>query len=117
MLELMHFAEDLVEVDEFRTPKSAHAAKKEMDMARSLITSMSEKWNPVAYKDEYTGALEKIIAQKVKAGGKALPIVKGAARPANVINLMDALKQSLAGTGKTKKAAPAAKAKPRKKAG
>ena len=117
MLELMHFAEDLVEVDEFRTPKSTRAAKKEMDMAQSLIKSMSEKWNPEAFKDEYTGALEKLIAQKVKAGGKALPVVKGGAKPANVINLMDALKQSLAGSGKTKKAAPAAKAKPRKKAG
>ena len=117
MLELMHFAEDLVEVDEFRTPKSAHAAKKEMDMAQTLIKSMSEKWNPAAYKDEYTSALEKVIAQKVKAGGKSLPTVKASAKPVNVINLMDALKQSLAGSGKTKKAAPAAKAKPRKKAG
>jgi DNA end-binding protein Ku len=117
MLELMHFAEDLVGVDEFRTPKSARAAKKEMDMAQSLIKSMSEKWNPAAYKDEYTDALEKVIAQKVKSGGKALPTAKTAAKPANVINLMDALKQSLAGGGKTKRTAPPAKAKPRKKAG
>lgn len=117
MLELMHFAEDLVEVDEFRTPKSARAAKKEMDMAQSLIKSMSEKWNPADYKDEYTHALEKVIAQKVKAGGKALPTAKTSSKPANVINLMDAPKQSLAGSGKTKRTAPAAKAKPRKKAG
>ena len=116
MLELMHFAEDLVEVDEFRTPKPAHAVRKEMEMAQSLIKSMSEKWNPRAYKDEYTGALEKIIAEKVKAGGKSLPSAKASTRPANVINLMDALKQSRAGSGKTKKAVPAAKAPPRKKA-
>ena len=88
-----------------------------MDMAQTLIKSMSEKWNPAAYKDEYTSALEKVIAQKVKAGGKSLPTVKASAKPVKVINLMDALKQSLAGSGKTKKAAPAAKAKPRKKAG
>ena len=118
VLELMHFAEDLVDVDEFRTPKSAHAAKKEMDMARTLITSMSDKWDPAAYKDEYTGELEKVIREKVKAGGKALPRAKTSAKPANVINLMEALKQSLAaGSGKAKKVAATAKARPRKKTG
>jgi DNA end-binding protein Ku len=120
MLELMHFAEDLVDVEEFRAPKAVHPAKKEMDMARTLITSMSEKWKPEAYKDEYTGALEKIIDKKVKAGGKPLPRTKAAPKPSNVIDLMDALKQSLAGgSGKSRKTTAPAKTKPRsrKKAG
>jgi DNA end-binding protein Ku len=106
MLELMHFDEDLVDVDEFRAPKSVHPAKKELEMARSLISSMTEKWKPEAYKDEYTGELEKVIKEKVKAGGKPLPRVKGAKKPSNVIDLMDALKQSLsAGSDKSKKPA------------
>jgi DNA end-binding protein Ku len=120
MLELMHFAEDLVDVDEFRAPKAVHPAKKELEMARTLINSMTEKWKPEVYKDVYTGALEKIIHEKVKAGGKPLPRTKAAPKPSNVIDLMAALKQSLAsGSGKSKKPAHAAKTKPRsrKKAG
>jgi DNA end-binding protein Ku len=104
MLELMHFAEDLVDVDEFRAPKAVHPAKKELEMARTLINSMTDKWKPEAYKDEYTGELEKVIDEKVKAGGKPLPKVKGAKKPSNVIDLMAALKQSLASSsGKSKK--------------
>jgi DNA end-binding protein Ku len=120
MLELMHFAEELVDVDEFRAPKAVHPAKKEMEMARTLINSMTEKWKPEAFKDDYTGQLEKVIEKKVKAGGKPLPRTKAAPQPSNVIDLMAALKQSLAaGGGKSKKPAPASKAKPRtrKKAG
>ncbi|HWB05653.1 MAG TPA: Ku protein [Verrucomicrobiales bacterium] len=127
MLELMHFAEDLVDVGEFRAPKAIHPGKKELDMAGTLIKSMSEKWKPEAFKDEYTGQLEKVIEEKVKAGGKPLPKAKGAAKPSNVIDLMDALKQSLAGGSSTKSKKPSAskskpaphaksKSRPRKKA-
>jgi DNA end-binding protein Ku len=125
MLELMHFAEDLVNVEEFRAPKALHPAKKELEMARTLIGSMTDKWKPEAYRDDYTGALEKVIDEKVKAGGKPLPRVKGAAKPSNVIDLMAALKQSLAGSqgkpkkraaGKTKSATAKSKARTRKKA-
>jgi DNA end-binding protein Ku len=115
MLELMHFAEELVEVEEFRTPRGAAAGRKEMEMAKSLINTMTEKWKPEDYKDEYTGQLTKIIQQKVKAGGKALPKLKAAEKPANVIDLMAALQESLAaGSGKKK---TAAKSSPRRKAG
>lgn len=114
MLELMHFAEELVEVEEFRTPRGAAVGKKEMEMAKSLIASMTEKWNPAAYKDEYTGELTKVIAQKVKAGGKALPKLKSVEKPSNVIDLMSALKESLAAGGGKKKKTPPAKAAPPK---
>ncbi len=126
VLELMHFAEDLVDVDEFRKPSKAKTAKRELDMAKSLIASMTDKWEPEAFKDEYTGELEKIIHEKIKAGGKDLPKVKAPKKPGNVIDIMAALKRSLASssTGAKKKTpaskkaakAPAAKTKPRRKA-
>lgn len=112
MLELMHFAEELVDVEEFRAPKKSAVAKKEMDMAKTLIAGMSEKWNPESFKDEYSGELEKIIEEKVEAGGKELPAPKARRKPSNVIDLFSALKQSVA-SAKGRKA-PAAKA--RKKA-
>ena len=109
MLELMHFADELVDVDEFRTPRGAAVGKKEMDMAKSLISSMSEAWDPDSYKDDYSGQLSKIIQEKVKAGGKPLPKLKSVEKPSNVIDLMAALKESLAaGSGTKKKTSPKA---------
>jgi DNA end-binding protein Ku len=52
MLELMHFAKELKDVEDFKRPKEAKVAKKELDMAKALIESMTEKWHPEAYKDE-----------------------------------------------------------------
>jgi len=56
MLELMHFADELHEVADFKLPHATTAGKKEMDMAKSLISSMTEKWNPEDYKDDYRNA-------------------------------------------------------------
>lgn len=115
MLEMMHFASELRDLDEFKQPKEARLAKKEMDMAKSLIESLSEKWNPDAYKDEYREALEEMIEEKAANGGKDLPKVKTKQkRPPNVIDLVAVLEESLRGSGK--KAPAKAKKAPAKKA-
>ena len=115
MLELMHFASELRDVSEFARPKAAKLAKKEMTMARSLIDSMTEKWDPEAYKDDYREALEAVIQEKVKRGGKDLPKAKAARKPTNVIDLVSVLEKSLHRSGQAKKKAPVKKA-PAKKA-
>ena len=43
-----------------------------MDMARSLIGSMTSKWQPEKYKDDYREALMEVIEEKVEAGGKEI---------------------------------------------
>ena len=43
MLELMHFQNELIDLDEFKAPTTQTAAKKELDMAKSLIDSMTEE--------------------------------------------------------------------------
>ncbi len=115
MLELMHFASELRDVSEFARPKAAKLARKEMTMARSLIDSMTEKWDPEAYKDDYREALEAVIQEKVKRGGKDLPKAKAARKPTNVIDLVSVLEKSLHRSGQAKKKAPVKKA-PAKKA-
>lgn len=112
MLELMHFAEEMVEVSEFRTPKATAAGKKELDMAKTLIASMSGKWKPEDYVDEYRDELKEVIDAKVKKGGKELPPVKPRAKPTNVIDLLSVLKQSVQ-SAKSPKAKP--KAKPQRR--
>jgi DNA end-binding protein Ku len=106
VLELMHFAEELIDASEFNLP-SEDAGKKELDMARQLIGSMSGKWNPEAFKDDYKEGLMKVIEEKVAAGGKHVPSGKKPAgkKPTNVIDLVKVLEQSL----RQSKPAPTAK--------
>ena len=73
-----------------------------MDMAKSLISNMTERWQPDAITDEYTGRLEKVIAAKVKSGGKG-SLRMAASKSAQVINLMEAFAQSLKEAGKKPK--------------
>ncbi len=73
MLELMHFANELRHVDEFKLPAAMEIGKKELQMAQALIESMSEPWKPDAFEDEYRKALEAVIAEKIEKGEEALP--------------------------------------------
>jgi len=95
MLELMHFPEELVDITEYRAPSEKPAAKAEMNMAKQLIESMSSKWNPEQYHDDYHKALEKIVEEKVAHGGKLPPAPHKKAKPSNVIDLVSVLQQSI----------------------
>src|SRR5215203_3172704 len=74
MLELMHFSNELIDVDEFKLPATKDVGKKELQMAEALVNSMSDKWEPEEFTDEYKEALEKVIEEKIEKGGK-LPAV------------------------------------------
>jgi DNA end-binding protein Ku len=96
VLELMHFAEELLEPNELDLPKDEAVGKKELDMAKALVQSMTSEWEPQKYKDEYTEKLKQAIEEKVEAGGKELPAPKGKPKPAtNVVDLVAILKKSI----------------------
>jgi DNA end-binding protein Ku len=96
LLELMHFADELVKTDELHLPAKAEINKGEMEMARTLISKMTEPWQPDKYKDEYKTAVLELIEKKVAAGGRELgkPKPKTSA-PTKVIDLAEVLRQSL----------------------
>lgn len=116
MLELMHFASELRDVSDFELPSAAKVGKKELDMAMTLIGSMSEKWDPDAYKDNYREALEHLIEQKIAHGEKGLPKAHRQPKPTNVIDLVAVLERSLKEGGKRPRSAAEHTKKPRKKA-
>ena len=101
-------------------PKKVELGKREMDMATALIDSMSSKWNPEKYRDEYREALMGIIEEKVEAGGKEIEEKpKKAPKPTKVIDLVSVLQKSLEQTGAKKKVTAKSrgkKAQPTKKA-
>lgn len=120
VLELMHFKDELLEVEELKIPAEgkAESGKRELQMARLLVDELSEEWDPARYTDDYQSALLKVIDQKIRSGGKALPAPARAKRPAgNVIDLVSVLQQSLqeAGASGAGQKKAAAKKKPGKK--
>ncbi len=95
MLELMHFPEELLDLSEFKQPVEKPVGKAEMQMAKQLIQSMTSKWNPELYTDEYHEALEKMIEEKIEHGGERLPVPAKKKMPTNVVDLVSVLQQSI----------------------
>lgn len=120
VLELMHFADELTDTSKLDIPNKVEVGKREMTMAKSLIDSMSSKWNPEKYKDDYRDALMEVIEEKVEAGGKEIEEKpRKAPKPTKVIDLVSVLQKSLEETGAKRKAkgkSRAKKAHPVKKA-
>jgi len=105
VLELMHFVDELADPEQLHVPKKTEVGKRERNMAKSLIDSMSSKWNPEKYKDDYSEALMEVIEEKVEAGGKEIEEKpKKAPKPTKVIDLVSVLQKSLEQTGGKKKA-------------
>jgi DNA end-binding protein Ku len=119
LLELMHFADELADTTKLRIPKKVEVGKREINMATALIDSMTSKWNPEKYKDDYREALMQVIEEKVEAGGKEIEEKpRKAPKPTKVIDLVKVLQQSLEQTKGTRKKtrAPAKRAHAEKKA-
>jgi DNA end-binding protein Ku len=108
MLELMHFPQEILDASEFKSPAEKVPSKPEMTMAKQLISSMTDKWKPEQYTDEYRDALEKMIEDKLEHGEETTTPSKKRAKPTNVIDLVSVLQQSIEKT--SGKSAPARKA-------
>ena len=120
VLELMHFADELADTTKLHIPKKVEIGEREITMAKSLIDSMSSKWNPEKYKDDYREALMEVIEEKVEAGGKEIEEKpKKAPKPTKVIDLVSVLQKSLEETDAKRKSTARSrgkKAHPAKKA-
>ena len=111
-LELMRFADEIVEPSSIKVPAEKSPGKREVTMAKTLVDQLTESWDPARYTDDYSSALMKLIKQKVKHGGKALPSnEREKPHATNVIDLAAVLQQSLkeAGGGSKSKRANATK--------
>jgi DNA end-binding protein Ku len=116
VLELMHFADELSDAEKLHVPKKLAPGKRESEMAKALVDSMSAKWDPEKYKDDYREALLEVIEEKVESGGKEIAAKPKEKKPSTkVIDLVAVLQQSLAQSKGTQKK-PAAKSRHRRSA-
>ena len=110
MLELMRFPEELLDVSDFKAPAATTPGKAEITMAKKLIDSMSGKWNPDIYRDDYHEMLEKVIEEKARKGGKPPAAPKRHPKAANVIDLVSVLQQSIQDAQRKSRSRPLKKA-------
>jgi DNA end-binding protein Ku len=124
MLHTMYFADEVRDFGEIDRGQSAKIKPGEMELALQLIDGLaSDEFQPDKYRDEYRHRVLDLINQKVE--GKEVTAVGPQVQRAQVIDLMDALKESLAKRvasgekkplAKAKRSEPAAPAAPAKKA-
>ena len=94
------------EDDYFDDVPSARVSKDMVDLAEHLLDTKAAKFNPDKFKDKYETALRALV--KRKASGKTIEVPEAREEESNVVDLMDALKQSL-GQKRSSKAAKGAK--------
>ena len=93
LIETLLFADEVKEAPKEAAHTEVNDA--ELQMAKTLIGAMVKKFEPKRYKDEYREKLWQIINAKIQ--GKEVTAPKETV--VNVIDLMDALKQSLSQAG------------------
>jgi Ku protein len=81
------------EKDYFAEVPSVRVGKDMVELAGHILASKETRFDPRKFKDDYEAALKKLVARKAK--GQTIEAPEPEKPADNVINLMDALKQSL----------------------
>ena len=81
------------EADYFDDIKSAKISKDMIELASHILDTKAAHFDPSEFKDDYENALKALVRRK--ASGKPVKAAEREEQPSNVVNLMDALKQSL----------------------
>jgi DNA end-binding protein Ku len=93
LMHTMYYADEIRRVDEFRTDVSL-VKDKELELANTLIESLAGDFKPEKYKDDYRDNLKAMIQAKVD--GKEIVETPAPQHLAPVIDILEALKMSLA---------------------
>jgi DNA end-binding protein Ku len=92
LMHTMYYTHEIRKVEEFRTDTSV-VGEKETALAQMLVETLAAPFEPDKYKDSFRENLQVMIDAKIKGQQVVAP---PAAEPAKVIDIMEALKQSLA---------------------
>jgi len=96
-LEQMHFADEIDDPEKLVPDRLPSVAKRELDMALTLIDGFSGSWEPEKYRDTYTDALMEVVEAKVK--GHEIHVAPEREEEAPP-DLMEALRRSIEAHGK-----------------
>lgn len=94
VLHTLYYPEEIRAVAEFENQPEVETRKAEMDLAVQFMKGLMGDFHPEEYKDEYEARVEQLIESK--QGEAPAPAKQTKKKMAPVIDLMDALKKSLA---------------------
>ncbi len=103
LMHTMYYSHEIRKVEEFRTDTSV-VGEREMALAQMLVETLAAPFQPDKYKDAYRENLQAMIDARIKGQQVVAPPVH---EPSKVIDIMEALKQSLAVAKKPAASAPA----------
>jgi DNA end-binding protein Ku len=107
MLHTMYYADEVRDFGEVDKGEDAKVKPGELDLAERLVKELSKnEFQPENYKDQYRERVLQVVEQKVE--GKEVTSLAPQAQRTQVIDLMDALKQSLGKRGTGERAAKGA---------
>ncbi|MEB3372115.1 non-homologous end joining protein Ku [Saccharopolyspora mangrovi] len=86
-------------------PEQSKPSDKELQMATTIIESMSGEWQPEEYADTYTERVEQLLADKAQGG--EVQAAEAPPQPTDVIDLTEALRRSVDEARKGRTPAPA----------
>jgi DNA end-binding protein Ku len=93
MLHTMYYADEVRAMPEVAEPQ-AELKEAEIKVAQQLISALAAKFEPEKYHDTFEDNVKKLIEAKLE--GREVTAVEKPRKPAPVVDLMAALKQSLA---------------------
>jgi DNA end-binding protein Ku len=115
LMSTMFFADEIVDASEIPglpQGKAATVDKRQAEAAAQLIDSMTVAWDPTQYTDEYTEKVEQVIEAKVSSGEITETLALPEEGGGKVVNLLDALKKSVAAAKKGESHPPSYEIKP-----
>jgi DNA end-binding protein Ku len=107
VLEIMRFANEVLDVSSLTFPKASVVDSKQKEMASQLVNSLSTTFEPEKYTDDYRANLMRIIKAKSKGKDVTLEMQEPGEPDAKVLDLMEMLKKSLANGKSSTRKSPA----------
>jgi DNA end-binding protein Ku len=104
ILHTLYFPAEVREIGEYGKTENMTLQKPEIDLAEQFIRQLTAKFEPEQYKDEYQQRVLEMI--ETKRAGQVVAGQPHKPKLAPVIDLMDALKKSIADRGTAAAAAP-----------
>jgi DNA end-binding protein Ku len=108
-LEQLYFADEIDPPAGIVPNRLPSVAKKELDMALTLIEGFSGNWQPEKYEDTYTDALREVV--KAKRRGKDVHELRAPEEEESPPDLMEALRLSIEQSQESRRKKPAARKK------
>jgi DNA end-binding protein Ku len=92
MVTTLRFSDEIRNPTDLELPGDENLSKKEMELAKQLVDTLADDWDPKEYKDTYHETLRAAIENKLEGREIEAPAPH---KPARVVNLMKALEESL----------------------